>query len=87
MALTESQVWAASKIDAKVQKLLRAGKDDSAVMVAMIDHMPRFKELLDTAAPEDLDELTRKFSGFRRYAKVLEAVAGNIQSGAIEVPR
>lgn len=86
MALTEKQVWAASKIDSKVQKLLRTGKDDTVILVAMIDHMPRFEELLDTTAPQDLDELTRKFSGFRRYASILEALAGGIQSGAIAVP-
>ena len=56
-------------------------------MVAMIDHMPRFKELVDTMAPDDLNELTRKFSGFHRYAKILEAMAGGIQSGAIKVPQ
>ena len=87
MALTESQVWAASKIDAKAGRLFRAGKDDMAVMVAMIDHMPRFKELVQALPPADLDELARRFSGFRRYAKLLEALAGGIQSGAVKVPR
>ena len=86
MALTDRQVWAATKIDSRMQKLLRSGKDDMAIFAAMADHMQRFKELLDTTSPEDLDALTRKFSGFYRYAKILEAVAGGIQSGAIEVP-
>ncbi len=87
MALTASQVWTVTKIDARMQKLLRSGKDDMAIMVAMADHMPRFKELVDTTPPEDLDALTRKFSGFYRYAKILEAVAGGIGSGDIEMPR
>lgn len=87
MTLTTSQIWTANKIDTRMQKLLRAGKDDMAIMVAMSDHMPGFKELVDTTPPEDLNELTRRFSGFYRYAKILEAVAGGIQSGAIEVPR
>ena len=87
MALSEKQVWAASKIDSRMQKLLRAGKDDTTVLVAMIDHMPRFKELVDALPPDDLDELARRFSGFRRYAAILEALAGGIQSGAITVPR
>ena len=86
MPLTESQVWAANKIDGKVQKLLRAGKDDMAVLVAMIDHMPRLKELIDDDAPENLDELTRRFSGFRHYVTILEALAADIQSGDIKVP-
>ncbi len=87
MALTASQVWTATKIDARMQKLLRSGKDDMATMVAMADHMPRFKELVDTMPPEDLDALTRKFSGFYRYAKILEAVAGGIRSGDIAGPK
>lgn len=87
MALTASQVWTVTKIDAKMQKLLRSGKDDMAIMLAMADHMPRFKELVDTTQPEDLDALTRKFSGFHRYAKILEAVAGGIRSGDIAVPK
>lgn len=87
MALTDRQVCTATKIDSKMQKLLRSGKDDMAIFAAMSDYMPRFKELLDTTLPEDQDALTRKFSGFYRYAKILESVAGGIQSGAIEVPR
>lgn len=87
MALTTQQVWTATKIDAKMHKLLRSGKDDMAIMVAMADHMPGFKELVDAMQPEALNELTRKFSGFYRYAKILEGVARGIQSGDIEVPR
>ena len=87
MALTEGQVWAASKIDAKAGRLFRAGKDDTAVMVAMIDQMPRFKELVEALPPTDLEELARRFSSFRRYARILEALAGGIQSGAIKVPQ
>ncbi len=48
MSLTEQQIWIASKIDAKMQKLIRTGKDDMAITVAMADHMTRFKELVDT---------------------------------------
>jgi len=87
MSLTEQQIWTASKIDAKMQKLIRTGKDDMAIMVAMADHTTRFKELVDTMPPEELNQFTRKFSGFYRYAKILETLAGAIQSGAIEVPR
>lgn len=87
MALTAEQLWIASKIDTKMQKLVRAGRDDMAIMVAMADHMPKFKQLLDTTQPGDMDELTRKFSGFYRYAKILETLAAGVHSGAIKVPR
>jgi len=34
-----------------------------------------------------MDELCSRHSGFYRYAKVLETIAGAIQSGTIKVPR
>ena len=49
--------------------------------------MPDFKRLMDSSKPGALDELGRRFSGFYRYAKILEAVASGIRSGAIKVPR
>ena len=66
MALTDSQVWAASK-------------DDMAVLAAMTGQMPRFKELMEAISPTDLGELARRFNGFRRYAMILEALAGGIR--------
>ena len=86
MALTSQQLWIAAKIDTRMQKLIRASKDNMAIMAAMDDHMPAFRELLNAAQPADMDQLTRKFPGFYRYAKILESLATGIQSGAIPVP-
>jgi hypothetical protein len=86
MALTNQQLWLAGKIDTRMQKLIRTGKDNMAIMAAMADHMPAFHQLLNTAQPGDIDQLTRKFPGFYRYAKILELLASGIQSGAIPVP-
>ncbi|MGD0108629.1 MAG: hypothetical protein ABSC06_32000 [Rhodopila sp.] len=86
MALTAEQRWIATKIDTRMGKLVRAGKDDMAILGAMADHMPQVKQLLDTVPSSDLDELIRKFPGVYRYAKILEALAASIQSGAIPVP-
>jgi hypothetical protein len=86
MALTKEQLWIAAKIDTRMQKLIRAGKDNLTIIAAMADHMPAFRQLLDTAGPSDMDQLIRKFPGFYRYAKILESLAGGIQSGAIPVP-
>ena len=86
MALTNQQFWIAGKIDTRMQKLIRAGKDNMAIMAAMADHMPAFHQLLNTVQPGDMDQLTRKFPGFYRYAKILESLATGIQSGAIPVP-
>ena len=65
---------------------IRAGKDNMAIMAAMADHMPAFHQLLSTAQPADMEQLTWKFPGFYRYAKILEALATGIQSDAIPVP-
>ena len=86
MALTAEQRWSAAKIDTRMQKLIRAGKDDMTIVAAMADHMLNAKRLLETIQLADLDELTRKFPGFYRYAKILESLAAGIRSGAIPVP-
>jgi hypothetical protein len=86
MALSAEQRWIATKIDTRMQKLIRAGKDDMAIVAAMADHMPAFHQLLNAAQPGDIDRLTRKFPGFYRYAKILESLAAGIRSGAIPVP-
>jgi hypothetical protein len=86
MALTAEQRWIATKIDTRMQKLIRAGKDNMAIMAAMTDHMPACHQLLSTVQPADIDQLTRTFPGFHRYARILESLASGIQSGAIPVP-
>ena len=85
--MTGKQARIAARIDAAMQPLLRDGKDDIAVLTAMSDHMTDFKHLIDTAKPGVMDELCRRYPGFYRYAKVLEGIAGAIQSGDIQVPR
>lgn len=86
MALTAEQRWIATKIDTRMQKLIRAGKDNRAIMAAMTDHMPACHQLLSTVQAADIDQLTRTFPGFHRYARILESLATGIQSGAIPVP-
>jgi hypothetical protein len=81
MALTTEQRWIASKIDTRMRKL--TGKDDTAILAAMVDHMPKVKQLLDTTSPGDLNQLIRTFPGFSHYAQVLERLAASLSSGAI----
>jgi len=85
MALTAKQRWIATKIDTRMQKLIRAGKDNTAIMAAMADHMTAFHQLLSTVQSADMEQLIRKFPGFYRYAKILEAFAAGIHSSAIPV--
>ena len=85
--MTGKQARTAARIDAAMQPLLRGAADDIAILAAMSDHMADFKTLIDTAKPGVMDELCNRYLGFYRYAKVLENIAGAIQSGAIKVPR
>lgn len=86
MALTSEQRWIATKIDTRMQKLIRAGKDHMTIMAAMADHMPAFHQLISTLQPGDIEQLSRAFPGFYRYAKILESLAAGIQSGVAPVP-
>ena len=86
MALTADQRRIAVRIDTRMWKLIRAGEDNMAIMGAMTNHMPAFHQLLSTAQPGDIDQLTREFPGFYRYPKILETLAAGTRSGAIPVP-
>ena len=44
---TDEQLQVASRLDAKVQRLLKEGKTDLDVFVEMAGDMPDFKRLLD----------------------------------------
>ena len=87
MEFTREQLDIASRVDAKVQRLARAGRDDMGIFAEMADLMPDFKRLMNGSKPGALDDLGRRFAGFYRYAKILEAVAAGIQAGTIKVPR
>jgi hypothetical protein len=86
--MTEAEMErTAERIDAAVQKLVRAGKDDTAIFMAMAKHMPAFRRLMDAATPGEMDRLASRLPGFHRYARILEGIAAGISSGAITVPR
>lgn len=52
----------------------------------MADHMPTFKRLLDTCTTAQIDALCDYYSGFFRFAKLLENLAQGIADGTIPVP-
>ena len=80
------QLDLASRIDAKVQRLVAEGANDAAIFVEMFDDMPAFKRLLDSGHPT-MDRLCLRFGGFYRYANILEMIAAGIASGEIQVPK
>jgi uncharacterized protein YoaH (UPF0181 family) len=86
MHLSAEQLDIASRIDAKVQRLMAEGADDIAIFVGMSDDMPACQRLLYSGHPA-MDELCLRFEGFYRYAKILEMIAVGIASGEIQVPK
>lgn len=84
--MTGKQARITVHIDAAMQPLLHDDADDVAILTGMSDHMTDFKALIDTAKPGVMDELCQRYQGFYQYAKVLERIAGAIQSSAITVP-
>jgi hypothetical protein len=77
----------AEEIDARVKALRQTGIDDVGLFVAMSDHMPTFKRLMDATSPGELDRLAARFPHLHDYAVLLTSIAGAIADGTIEVPR
>lgn len=87
MTLNARQLDIASQIDARMCELERVGTDEATIFVKMRDLMPGFKRLMEIAGHDGMDEMCARFGGFYRYARILENIAGGIQSGEIKVPR
>ncbi len=86
MTLTAEHLQIASVLDQATKRIISRGGDDVAILRNMVGYMDGFKRLMDTTTPEEMNELCARFDGFYRYAKVLEALAGGIASGDINVP-
>ena len=70
-----------------VKRIIVNGGDDEDLLVSMYDHMPTFKQLLDTSTQAEMDALCQRYDGFYRFAKLLELLAEGIANGSIPVPR
>ena len=86
MALSDTQVKLAKKIDQHVNKVIAGGGDDETLLVSMGDYMGTFKEVMDSSTTDEMNELSERYDGFYRFGKLLEAVAQGIQDGTIRVP-
>ena len=86
MALRKNQKRLAQRIDKYVSRILAQGGGDEEILQNMYDHMGTFKKLLDTSTPAQMNELSQRYDGFYRFAKLLEMLAQGIHEGVIEVP-
>jgi hypothetical protein len=77
----------AAELDARVNAIRRTGVDDTALVVAMSDHMAAFRRLMDAAAPGELDRLASRLPGLHHFAVLLTVFATAIRDGVIKVPK
>ena len=69
-----------------MNEVLGSGGDDEALLMSLYDYMGMFKQLLDTCSGDEMDILCERYSGFYRFAQLLENMAQGIADGTIPVP-
>jgi len=88
MNLTPYQLQIVTLIDNQVLKIIERGKtiqgDDEAIVEMMPDYADGFKHLLDTLNQGEMDELCMNYSGFYRFAKMMERIAEGIGAGIFD---
>ena len=84
--LTKKQLQLARRIDKFVKDTLSTGGDDD-ILRGMYDYMGTFKQLMDTSSESEMNRLCQRYDGFYRFARLMEAMAGAIAAGEIQVPR
>jgi hypothetical protein len=76
----------AARIDAQILYLEAAGLDETEIVAAMVDHMSDFHHLMKSLNNRAINFLGQEFTGFYRYAKIVETIASGIATGQIQVP-
>ncbi len=86
MRLTNKQMQLAQTIDYWAKTIEKQGGGDIELLQNSISQMATFKELLDTTSHDQMDKLCEMYSGFYRFAKLIELLAQGIHDGTIKVP-
>lgn len=86
MSRIDEQKRLAQEIDAHVCRVEANDRSDEALLASAYEALGTFKELVDMSSADDLNNLCYRFGGLRRFAKLMEALAMGIRSGAIEPP-
>jgi hypothetical protein len=87
MPLTKEQLRLARSIDKYVNDTMGKGGDDADILRGMHSYMGTFKQVMDMSSEKEMLRLCQQYDGFYRFAKLLEALAGGIADGEIQVPR
>jgi len=88
MSFTAYQMQIATLIDNQVTKTIETRKTSQAIDEAIIEIMPDyqegFKHLLDTLGSDGMNKLCEEFSGFYRFAKMMERIAEGCRDGIFD---
>ena len=76
----------AARIDARIKQLDALRLFEVEILPEMAEYMPDFHHLIVSASGPEMDALCAEFSGFYRFAKIIETLASGIASGKIKVP-
>jgi len=71
----------------KIHQWVTSTQDENELLVNMIDYMPLFKTVMDTANQHQMDALCEQYGGFYHFGLLLENLARGIRNGDIEVPK
>ena len=86
MPITQEQRRMAARIDARMVQLDALRLAEAEIISGMVEYMPDFHDLMTGTSSESMDALCQEFSGFYRYARILETLASGIASGKLKVP-
>ncbi len=78
----------ATDIHKFVMKTKKKGQDVATIVTSphMMKYMNKFKRIMDTCSPDEMNYLTAKYEGFYDFAFLLENFATAIRDGEIKVP-
>ena len=65
----------AARIDARIKQLDALGRLEVEILPEMAEYMPDFHHLMVSASGPEMDALCAEFSGFYRFAKIIETLA------------
>ncbi|WP_387692409.1 arylsulfatase regulator [Photorhabdus sp. RM71S] len=60
---------------------------DMQLLKTCYDYMGIFKQVTDSTSTAQLDDICQQYTGFFRFAKLMEMLAQGIAEGIIDVPR
>ncbi len=60
---------------------------DEQLLQGATDYMDAFKQVMDSSSKIQMDYICQQYSGFFRFARIMELVAQGIADGLVKVPK